>query len=467
MKDLREDSSAQMWAAILRNLYMLADGKIWFYVLLPRGFEGYELFEKLPNTTLFLEERQRKGYFLESDVVDYGTLVPLFNQKEGVYPIDVVLTSKIGAALNISRSLRDLRYRSSVPLVLLEDRAWSRKDTHQLVDEHEFMVRSAAYSFFKTLVLTNLEFAEIVDVAQIYLSPACLRRLKENVIVKPLGVNVDEIEKIASSVKKFERFTCFWGGRMSAQKRPSFVLKQYMWMFESGRDVDVLVTSPHPCIPPKMGDEIKELMTRFKGLRIEYAVPKRRFLEYCAASHVWLSASLHEGYTVGHVEMGCTGVPGIVPRRPWSEELFGRNYKLMYDAGSAVQAAALLRWVYDNYDDAAAIGRETAAKMREVNRDVAFADRLLSILASEVERRAEEKLAVGDAMRFAFEAACSKLGDEFSLFSFFAALKDVLFDKSFNQMDKPSVWDARRWLLENGYKEVYMGSEPVFRRVKE
>jgi hypothetical protein len=464
MKDMREDSSGQMWANILLNMYKLADGKIWFYVLLPRGHDGYELFERLPNTTVILEERARKGYFVESDVVDYGTLVPLFNQKEGVYPIDVVLTSKIGAALNIARALRDIRYESGVPIVLLEDRAWSRKETHQLVDKHEFMIRSAAYSFFKTVVLTNLEREEIIDVAQLYLSPAQLKQLKENVIVKPLGVNVKEIEEIVKNVKKFERFTCFWGGRISAQKRVPFVLKQYLWLFESGRDIDILITSSHPCIPPKMGDEIKELLKRYRGLRIEFSVPKRRFLEYCAASHVWLSASLHEGYTVGHVEMGCTGVPGIVPRRPWSEELFGKNYKLMYDPGSAPQAAALLRWVYDNYDEAVAIGRETSTRMRELNQDMAFADKLLSIMSGEVEARNEEKLAVGKAMEEAFEATCSRLGDEFSLFTFFSALRDVLFDKSFNRLSKPSVWDARRWLLENGYIEVYCSPEPVFRR---
>ena len=465
MKNLKEDSSALMWRAILENLTKLADGKIWFYVMLPRGYEGYELFTDLSNVSLVLEERQRKGYLVESDVVDYGTLIPLFNQKEGVYPIDVVLTSKIGAALNMARALRDLRYDSSIPIVLLEDRAWSRKETHQIVDEHEFMVRSAAYSFFKTLVLTNLEKDEIVDVAQIYLSDSALKRLKENVIVKPLGVDVDEIDSLAKSTKKFEKFTCFWGGRMSAQKRPSFVVQQYSWMFESGRDVDVLITTPHPCIPPKMGDEIKELMKRFKGMRVEFGVSSRKFLECCAASHVWLSASLHEGYTVGHVQMACTGVPGIVPRRPWSEELFGKNYKLMYDAGSKVQAAGLLRWVYDNYDEAKSIGEEVAEKMKAANSEMVFADKLMSVLRAEAEKKNEEKLAVGESMRFTFEAVCDKLKDDFLLFDFMNVLKDFLIDKSLNQIDKPSLWDIRRWLLENGYEEVYKSEVPYFKKV--
>jgi len=194
-------------------------------------------------------------------------------------------------------------------------------------------------------------------------------------------------------------------------------------------------------------------------------VSSRKFLECCAASHVWLSASLHEGYTVGHVQMACTGVPGIVPRRPWSEELFGKNYKLMYDAGSKVQAAGLLRWVYDNYDEAKSIGEEVAEKMKAANSEMVFADKLMSVLRAEAEKKNEEKLAVGESMRFTFEAVCDKLKDDFLLFDFMNVLKDFLIDKSLNQIDKPSLWDIRRWLLENGYEEVYKSEVPYFKKV--
>jgi len=48
---------------------------------------------------------------------------------------------------------------------------------------------------------------------------------------------------------------------------------------------------------------------------------------------------------------------------------------------------------------------------------------------------------------------------------FMNVLKDFLIDKSLNQIDKPSLWDIRRWLLENEYEEVYKSEVPYFKKV--
>ena len=460
--DLALDSTAVLWQDFIRCCLKITE-KLWFYVLLPKGYKNYDAFERLPHTTVIIEERKRRRFFEEIDMFDMDTVYRLFNMRTGVYQIDAVITQKTGVALLLQKVLSDIRYASErdylkIPVLIVEDRAWSRSETHQFVDWQEFMLRSMSYASCRSVLWTNLEREEILDVASLYLSESALLRMRENSVVVPQGYPVEEVDRIVEGVKKRDKFTLFWGGRMTGQKRVPFILEQYLKMFESGLDVDIIITTPS--LPsPKTLSLVERFCKRWKGLKILFNVKRRDFLRLCASSHVWLSASLYEGFTVGHVEMAATGVPGIVPRRPWSEEIFGSDYELMYNPRSFGEAATLLRWVYENYDEAVEIGRRTRERMRKSFDKMYFAEMVLGILSDMCQEELSRGLVmIKDGTKTAelLEVVMSKfkaLGYErVKSFEVLSEMRKLSYGKGYGGelMQYPSLWDVRKWLIENG-----------------
>jgi len=468
-----------MWADFIKNCLRMRDD-LWFYVLLPKGYENYEFVESLPKTTLVVEERKRRRFFEEIDMVDMDTVYRLFNMRTGIYPIDAVITEKTGIALLMQKLISDIRYAKEedyvkVPVVIVEDRAWSRTKGHQFVDWQEFALRALSYSCLRSVVLTSFEKDEVIDASKQYVSPALLRRLKENVTVINLGIPLENVDRAVKGVKKREKFTLFWGGRLSAQKRPFFVLEQFLKMFEGGRDVDIVVTTPHVA-SIKFAKKLDEYMRRYSGLKIMFDVGRDEYLRLCASSHVWMSASLHEGFSVGMCEMMATGVPGIVPRRPWSVEMLGEDYELFYDPRSFEEAATLLRWVYENYDEAVEIGRRTRERVIKKFDNRMFADMLLARVEEEVLRNRSlvEKFIVNESSKVGQTVVMladrfEKMGiDEFSLHELAYEFKKfsyggISFDDGARMQD-PSLWDIRQFLMSMGYVDLCDSEVPRFRR---
>jgi glycosyltransferase involved in cell wall biosynthesis len=475
IRDLSSEA-ANIWFHIIRDMLKIRDD-LWFYVVLPRGLENYDVYEKLPHTTVVTENRRRLRYLEEVDMVDLDLMYRMFNMRGGIYPIDVFVTEKTGIASLLQKVLSDMRYADmkeyrKIPVVVVDDRVFSRGGTHQLKDSQEFALRAMSYASVPSVVSTMLERDEAIDVSSIYLSESMRLKMKENLRTIYSGVMVKDIEETIKDVKKRDKFTIFWGGRLSAQKRPEFLFEEFLKLLEGGRDIDIIVTSPHR-IPFKYHYLVDEVRKRCKNFNLIFDATRKEFLKLCASSHVWMSASMFEGFTIGHIEMAMTGTVGIMPRRPWSEELFGKDYPLLYSSGSFVEAAALLRWVYENYSEAEKIGKETKEKLAGKFDSMFFAEAFLSLIDEIVDKNiAYSKCMICDGTEVAetidmiLEKFKSKGMSRFSVYDVANEIKKFSYAGIVTcdgiSLKYPSLSDIRSYLLEKGYREVYEREYPIF-----
>jgi len=477
-KNLEGESVALVFAEYMKSIKKYAEKngeKVWFYVVLPRGVTGEKIYEDVGNTTVVFENRRLKQFYTEIDAVDVDTL-ELFGARTGIYPVDAVITSKTGFALMMTKYLSDFRYAQEsldylrIPVVIIEDRAFGRKNTHNLVDGVEFMLRAMSYATHYTVFMDEFEFEEAYDASKQYLSKAMLRRFMKHAIMYP-GVRCREIDRIIHGVKKREKFTLFWGGRISAQKRPGFVLDVYNRFYELGYDVDIIVTTPHEA--DVKTDVIPKALRRNSKIKVLYNVSREEYLKLLASSHVFLSGSLYEGFTIGHTEAGYTGVPVIVPNRPWSRLIFGSDYKLMYDPRSEKEALAVLIWCYENYDECVEISRKTRERIRELF----DAEKTHEILYNVVKKAYTEtvldnidQLIIGRGIKEVLDTVISEARsrgyDKISLRMLIMLMKKYM--RVSNRWTDPRLGMPSMWALYQyiknvlGYRDTCDSEEPVF-----
>lgn len=471
--DVSRDSNGLTYLEIARHLSELYDKKCWFYLVVSRDVAGTDKFEELGNVTVLKERRRLEQYFTEVDVVSVD-VARWFAVSGGRFLIDVVLTSKTGGALMLKKMLSDFRLlreeigeNRGFPVVIYEDRAFGRSNTHNLRDAYEFMMRAMSYASMPSFFMTPFEIEEALDASKEFVSPTVLKKIKENAVLLPNGVDVDEIDRLIEGVKKNERFTVFWGGRFAAQKKIGFIMDVFNRFYESGVDADMVLTSPHLVAGLKIYESIVTKKKRNSRIRVIEGVPREDFIRMCAASHAWISGSLYEGFTMAHAEMAYVGVPGIVPRRPWSEYMFGKDYPLMYDSNNLEQAVAMLRWVYENPKEAEEIGAKTRENIRSRFTIDRFIRGLASLLESEYRRAVEEMRPFFGGKTFkTVETVADKMGDEF-VFDDFVKEYEVwgkVRDKTIKSM--PNRWHLYQMLKEIGYEDLYTASHPVMRRMK-
>ena len=443
---------------------------LWFYVIFPEDVTGYEEFEKLGHVTVVLERRKLRRFYKEIVSVDVETIFDMFSATTGFYQIDLAVTHKTGIALLLARLLNDERITdekglSAIPVLVLEDRAWGRTDTHEFVDGYEFALRAESYSMLPSIIYNEHEKNDAVDASRNFLSDEMYRRMKKNIRIKCIGIPVDKVDEAIKRAKKRERFTMFYGGRFSYQKRTPFVLELMLKVIESGRDADMLLTFPNP-FNRKIALVLKKYYKRNKRMEVYSDVGRLDFLTYCASSHVAIAAGLYEGFPVGTMEMLATGVPTLVPDRVWSRDLIGSDYKLLYSTFS--DAYSKLCWVYDNYEEAKKIGEETRETVIRKYDSLDFAKEFLKI-AEEVVTENDKRitLPLGDTSYGTADAIVESFGGQrFTMIEFmrkFSNLsitgKKVDFEVGFK---KPTLWALRKYLLSRGVRDLCDGGVPTF-----
>ena len=365
--DAMGDSSLIQYRSVIKGLSKF--GKCWFYVLIPKVRGANEVID-MDNASIHYANRHMWQFF-EEGVISDPEVYYLFNSRSGMYPIDVVLNSKVSISPQIYRMLMDFRTTKysdnySMPLFNVVDREFGRVDTHSIIDDIEFSMRALSYSSFDTWFMTDFE-KEIAYESYIkYLPHYLIDRLKSNSRVVSIVPSLDEIDEYMSGVEKNKKFTIFWGGRLSGQKRLGVILETYKRVFESGIDVDIVITSPIG----RTGKRLTENRKCFKecsAIKYYPDCPREEFIKKLAASHLWMSASMNEGLSFAHIEMAYSSVVGIVPDRPWSRFIFGDDYPFMYRVGKdeVEEAYSLIKYIYENYDKCKEIGIRTRESIRK------------------------------------------------------------------------------------------------------
>lgn len=308
--------------------------EVFCYVLLNTDAEVPDEY-KLPNIE-YIKLAQWKPYIHNQAMIP-DEVFDLFNPFNGKYQVDAILTSKTISAVPLKRMLSNELI--SVPVIVLEN--WISKELSSHPDT-ELKLRSISYSECPTVFATSRERDMAFDFSKRFLSSKALSDCKRNSTVRSQGVHAKRIRGVCGSVDKFDTFTCVFSARFNPNKQWDSILGVYEDIYRMGCDVQIKAVSTL--------DRPPDVEKRFTA--VEFLPPQsyEGYLKLISKSHVAVSMSLDEGFSLGWSEHLCTGNPVLLPDRDWAVEMVGKDYPYLYS--TEMELLAMLKWVYSNYDEA-------------------------------------------------------------------------------------------------------------------
>jgi len=379
LKYLVSDPTVKANIRFINAMLKLRDD-VYFYLVLSK--EGKRDGLEIPPRThvIYLDEQDYDGRIM----YDMHCSLPIdfprnFNMRYGRYPVDIWTTSRTTASSLLKRQLWDYRLIDSVPVVLSENmvvtppKSMNKRDmdyrcalmarTVPVATYYEDMLlRSTAYATCHTLFPTELPKKEALETARMFFSARTLQMIHDKTYVQTKGLDFDHVDKtIPYGMPKNKKFTLFYGGRLNEAHGADKMIQLYDEMFQAGRDVQITLTTPkHDCTFLE-----NELILKGRKSGGSYdpkrhidfypGCPPHEFYYKAAGSHVFLEMSRQAGFAGGILEqlyMSKYGLVPILPKVPWALELVPEDYTFLFKNDN--EARSMLRWVYENYDEAVA-----------------------------------------------------------------------------------------------------------------
>ena len=331
--------------------------------------------------------------------------------------------------------------------------SWVQGQSESL-SQIEKRLRSLAYSECITFFPTDRERRIAAGFSSKFLSSKAMADFYEKSVVRSQGIPAKRISSYANEVNKYDKFTCVFSARFNSNKQWDKILEVYEDIFRMGRDVQIkaVATTASPA----------DLDKRFS--KVEF-IPTQSYEDYVdliSRSHVAVSMSLDEGFSFGWSEHICTGNPVLLPNKSWALGLVDDKYPYLYN--SEVELIAMLKWVYDNYEEA----REKMSKYADYfvsTHDIqTAADDILSRV-SDTMGESWAKLSLWDSK---FSEALESMPESFT-FSYFIDFCEKKYKASFGLFTPAylaaigSYRNIYKWLRDNA--EIVLSEDMTFRRV--
>ena len=287
--------------------------------------------------------------------------VELFNETSGLYQIDAVWTAKSVGAMMMPWDLRDYRSKKpAIPVFVDEGKAedFTESQHKQTLTEQELLYRAVSYTLGHGIFHTPHERDVAVRASSRYLSPAMAETMRKGSLLIPHNVPVSKVRKHRAANKKNKQFTLFFGGRFNDAKNPDALAKIFDEFFAFGRDVRIVMTCPSQ---NKTTDKLEK---KYTNVQIIKNCSQERYFDEMTKSHVILSLSKNEGFSNSTMQAMVSGSVVILPHDAWVLGLLEGPrkgpipaplplYPFLYDRGNGgIEAASLLRWVYEHYEEA-------------------------------------------------------------------------------------------------------------------
>ncbi len=209
------------------------------------------------------------------------------------------------------------------------------------------MAMANGYSQSYTWFLNNDEKKKAVASARKFLSFTMIEKMIKNSYVRGLPISIDELDKYIKTSSRGGKFKVFWGARMSIEKNPKLMGEIMGKLLSSDREVELVATT-HKASSILMKSVLKSSYGALD--EVNFGCPRDEFLEKMSKSHLFLCTSTVEGFPVGFIEQLYVLGIGMFPNRKWVTELFPKEYPYIY--AGVTEAHNMLRWIYDNYDEA-------------------------------------------------------------------------------------------------------------------
>ena len=162
----------------------------------------------------------------------------MFSRKAGKYPIDAVLTSRTMAVDNIASCLSDNRRRYTMPVHNFEPLVSTDRVTSEGLKKAMVNGYVTGYTWF----LNQDEKDKANKQVRKFVSPATFLKADEKNYVRGLPMNIEELDRYCD-LPKNDKFSLFWGARMSSEKYPEMTAELMEKFFSFGRDVELRMTT--------------------------------------------------------------------------------------------------------------------------------------------------------------------------------------------------------------------------------
>lgn len=440
--NVQTDSNYIFFADLVRKAN--EKGGFYFYMVLPKKANNLE---ELPNCEYILVDQSAD--FFEESMRANSEVVELFNRRGGTKLFDLLFTAKTGGSLVYQSVLSDYRRTEAVPTILMEAmvRAWKKPN------DADAALRALSYSTAYTWLLSDEEKERALRLIRVTCSPAMVNQFLERVHISPHGIRVKNLDHLLDK-PKYEKFSLFFGARFSREKRPDIVVDFLEHFFSYGRDVDIHVTTQHvgSRYLLKYGNKASSIKELVKGC------PRSEFLERASRSHVFICASDDESWPGGFWEQLYIIRVGIFPDHAWVRAVLPKDYPYIYK--SKTEGHAMLRWIYENYDEAV----NKVAWIRDWIREHGDMDRMLDKVIDWMATIPMNDHNVSGNLTQLFIETAEKMGNKFYFTPFLEQVqKDAMTFKPISVIARtkyPNKYEVYRTLLKLGYKDLYNSSDP-------
>lgn len=206
-----------------------------------------------------------------------------------------------------------------------------------------------------------------IDMCRKYLAPARVKGVLDSSVDVWQGIPVNRVLN-ATEGKKRDRFTVYYGGRLSESKRFEDLAEVVRRVFEYGRDIDFVITTGSI-----EGQKLEELKKELPFATFHVGLSQEDAWRVMGTCHTSLCFSSHELFGMAFWEQMVAGLPVVMKAADWNYDLLPEGYQWI--AYSNNQAAALLIQQYEAWRQNLAPG--------DVMRDLRVAEHIRDRMDSE------------------------------------------------------------------------------------
>lgn len=395
--NLGSSSTYQKYVSLVREL--VSRGHFVYWMLPDVEYQANDI-EDHPNVGIIRTEYIQDQFVVDGLVTD--DFFNLFNRIAGKYHIDLVCTSRTGAALMIKRVLEAPRFHDTggnytdkhyaLPMVIIEEFPQTRFRSH--VGEAYWLAQCQGYlAADGTVFISDHNRSEVVEgMLPVYRQNVINDWAQNRVEIAPSGIETAELDTFFDDTmwEQEDRFKVISVGRLMGVSYTEF-LKWYEYMYSAGMD-DVELTIS---LSGKLGGPIKKKLgkmgIKFDANNPQFKLvennPRIEFLKMLRRFHAGIVPMSHLDCPVGVSEALYMGVPLIMPESDYQQTFF-KEYPFVIGKSEKAGLLAHLNFIKENRREA----RDMIAPWREHLRETFDAPKNIFKVADYLERKARAPL---------------------------------------------------------------------------
>jgi glycosyltransferase involved in cell wall biosynthesis len=341
------------------------------YMLLPSRYKKpweARFPEGRTGITMVWDELVSKYRFMDRfRMVNNKLVLDNFSRRYGEYQIDWVYCSEPEPASYLKVLMSELSVPGVRPVPILTQEmnivSSGDKTVHNVfVDDAHAMSRALGYLVSYPVFYSELERDRVLKWCSGWLSSDSIRMLRRRSLIRQHMIATERLDAVLveNDGAKHEKFTVFYGGRISPAKDPAKLLKILRATHAMGGDnIDVRVTVSNKSLTAR---DSRKIATNFKNSVI-LGCNRDTFWKEAVQCHVSLCTSPYESFGKAFFEKTYLGLPVLMPNLPWARNIWPSWYPWFYD--SEEEAVEKILKIRDQYASDSTLLRSNMKRVRE------------------------------------------------------------------------------------------------------